>query len=103
VRARLGLRSTAFRIGVLKVARPPAAATSGAPVVVSGLARDVSAPVLEKLGSAGAWLPSVKVAPATDGTFAVTVRPKATATYRLTADGQAGPALTISVPAGQAK
>jgi stage II sporulation protein D len=103
VRARLGLRSTAFRIGVLKVAPPPAVAKAGAPVVVSGLARDVSAPVLEKLGSAGAWLPSVRVAPAADGSFAVTVRPKATATYRLTAEGQAGPALTISVPAGQPK
>jgi stage II sporulation protein D len=103
VRARLGLRSTAFRIGVLKVARPPAASTAGAPVVVSGLARDVTAPVLEKLGTTGTWLPSVKVAPASDGSFAVTVRPKATATYRLTAEGQAGPALTISVPTGQAK
>jgi stage II sporulation protein D len=103
VRARLGLRSTAFRIGVLKVAPPPAVAKAGAAVVVSGLARDVTAPVLEKLGSAGTWLPSAKVAPAADGTFAVTVRPKSTATYRLTADGQAGPALTISVPAGQAK
>ena len=43
------------------------------------------------------WLPP------TDGTFAVTVRPKATATYRLTAEGQVGPALTITVPAGQPK
>ena len=51
----------------------------------------------------GAWVPSVKVAPDDDGSFAVTVRPKATATYRLTADGQAGPALTITVPAGPAK
>ena len=76
---------------------------SGTAVVVSGLARDVEAPLLEKLGANGAWLPSVKVAPATDGSFAVTVRPKATATYRLTAEGQAGPALTITVPAGPAK
>ena len=60
-------------------------------------------PLLEKLGANGSWLPAVKLAPATDGTFAVTVRPKATATYRLTAEGQAGPALTISVPAGQPK
>ena len=61
------------------------------------------APLLEKLGANGAWLPSVKVAPDEDGSFAVTVRPKITATYRLTAEGQAGPALTITVPAGQAK
>ena len=41
--------------------RPPTAA--GTPVVVSGLARDVQAPLLEKLGANGAWLPSIKVAP----------------------------------------
>ena len=63
VRARLGLRSTAFRIGVLRVAPPPAARAAGAPVVVSGLARDVDAPLLEKLGANGAWLPSVEARP----------------------------------------
>jgi len=103
VRARLGLRSTAFKLGVLRVARPPATSLSGRPVVVSGLARDVQAPLLQKLAANGAWVPSVRVAPDDDGSFVVTVRPKATATYRLTADGQVGPALTITVPAGPAK
>lgn len=103
VRARLGLRSTAFKLGVLRVARPPAVAGAGKPVVVSGLARDVQTPLLQKLVANGTWVPSVRVAPGGDGSFAVTVRPKITATYRLTADGQVGPALTISVPAGQAK
>ena len=102
VRARLGLRSTAFRIGVLRVGPPPDATRPGTAVVVSGLARDVRAPLLQKLGANGAWLPAVKVSPDVDGVFAVTVRPKATATYRLTADGQAGPALTITVPPGLA-
>ena len=103
VRARLGLRSTAFKLGVLRVARPPATSAAGRPVVVSGLARDVQAPLLQKLAVNGTWVPSVKVAPDDDGSFAVTVRPKTTATYRLTADGQAGPALTITVPTGPAK
>lgn len=101
VRARLGLRSTAFRLGVLRVGRPPVATAAGTPVVVSGLARDVESPLLEKLTATRGWLLSAKVAPAEDGSFAVTVRPKATATYRLTAEGQVGPALTITVPAGQ--
>jgi stage II sporulation protein D len=100
VRARLGLRSTAFRIGVLRVARPPATTPSGTPVVVSGLARDVDDPLLEKLGATGTWLPSAKLVPADDGSFGVTVRPKVTATYRLTAAGQVGPALTITVAGG---
>ena len=103
VRARLGLRSTAFRIGVLRVAPPPATRAAGAPVVVSGLARDVDAPLLEKLAVNGSWQPSVRVDPDSDGSFAVTVRPKTTSTYRLTADGEPGPALTITVPAGQPK
>src|SRR3954447_20569714 len=84
VRARLGLRSTACKLGVLGVARPPTTAAAGKPVVVSGLARDVQAPLLQKLAANGTWVPSVKVAPADDGSFSVTVRPKATATYRLT-------------------
>ena len=100
VRARLGLRSTAFRIGVLRVSRAPVVTAAGTPVVVSGLARDVDAPLLEKLVASGAWLPSVKVVPEKDGSFGVTVRPSATATYRLTAAGQVGPALTITVAAG---
>ena len=103
VRARLGLRSTAFKLGLLRVGRPPAVATAGQPVVVSGLARDVQSPLLQKLVANGTWVPSVKVVPDEDGSFAVTVRPKITATYRLTADGQVGPALTITVPTGQAK
>ena len=102
VRARLGLRSTAFRLGVLRVARVPAATPAGTPVVVSGLARDVEAPLLEKLGATGMGLPSVKIVPEEDGSFGVTVRPKVTATYRLTAEGQIGPALTVTVAPGAA-
>jgi stage II sporulation protein D len=100
VRARLGLRSTAFRLGVLRVARVPAATPAGTQVVVSGLARDVQGPLLEKLGVTGTWLPSVKIMPEEDGSFGVIVRPKATATYRLTAEGQIGPALTVTVAPG---
>lgn len=103
VRARLGLRSTAFRLGVLRIGSPQAAAAPGTPVAVTGLARDVQAPVLEKLGAGGAWLPSVKVVPGAGGAFIATVRPKITSTYRLTADGQVGPALTITVADGVAR
>ncbi len=99
VRARLGLRSTAFRLGVLRVATPPFSETPGTPVAVTGVARDVDAPALEKLSASGSWVPAVRLKPVVDGSFAATVRPTATATYRLTAAGQAGPALTISVAA----
>ena len=85
-------------------AAPHCNARAGAPGRrLRRLARDVDAPLLEKLGANGAWLPSVRVDPDGDGAFAVTVRPKATSTYRLTAEGEPGPALTITVPAGQPK
>ena len=97
VRAQLGLRSTAFKLGVLRVARPTPSTTPGAPVVISGVARDVAAPLLQKLSVKGTWLPSARLKPKLDGAFATTVRPKLTTTYRLVADGVVGPALTASV------
>jgi len=103
VRAALGLRSTAFKLGVLRVARPTPSPRSAAPVVISGVARDVTVPLLEKFGARGTWLPSVNLKPRADGAFVATVRPKLTTTYRLVADGVVGPALTITVPAEAAK
>ncbi len=103
VRALLGLRSTAFRFGVLRVARPAPPTAPGASVVISGVARDVVAPMLQKLGARGTWLPTARLKPDADGTFATTVRPKLTTTYRLVADGVVGPALTASVSAEAAE
>ena len=97
VRARLGLRSTAFRLGVLRIGRPGPPALPGTAVAVTGLAREVDVPMLEKLAQNGLWIPAVKLKPADDGSFSVIVKPKVTATYRLTAAGQIGPAVTITV------
>ena len=103
VRAKLGLRSTAFKLGVLRIGLPSPSTGAGAPVVIPGVARDVSAPILEKLGASGSWLPSVRIRPGPDGAFVATVRPKLTATYRLVADGVTGPALTVTVAAEAAQ
>lgn len=100
VRARLGLRSTAFRLGVLRFVRPGPSTVPGAPVRLSGIARDVDDAVLEKLGANGTWVRSARLAPAVDGVFAVTLRPKRTSTYRLSAAGLPGPALTLTVVPG---
>ncbi len=100
VRARLGLRSTAFRLGVLRFARPGPPTSPGAPVQLGGIVRDVDGAVLEKLGAAGAWVRSARLTPAPDGTFTVTVRPTRTSTYRLAAGGLPGPALTLTVVPG---
>jgi hypothetical protein len=69
-------------------------------VQVSGIARDVEDAVLEKLGATGAWARSARLAPAADGTFAVTVRPRRTSTYRLSVAGLPGPAVTLTVVSG---
>jgi len=100
VRARLGLRSTAFRLGVLRFARPGAPSAAGAPVTLSGIARDVEGAVLEKLGADGTWVRAARLRPAPDGTFTVTLRPKQTSTFRLSAAGLPGPALTLTVAPG---
>lgn len=100
VRTRLGLRSTAFRIGVLRLERPPVAVVPGARTRVGGIARDVAGAVLQKLDQNGAWATAARLLPGADGSFSVTLRPRRTATYRLAAEGVAGPALTLTVPAG---
>jgi stage II sporulation protein D len=100
VRARLALRSTAFRIGIMRIARPSGPIAAGSPLTVTGVVHDIDDAMLEKLGATGTWLPTARIAPAADGTFAVVVHPKATATYRLMGAGLPGPALTVTVKSG---
>jgi len=98
VRNRLGLRSTAFHLGTLRFLTPGSPASPGTKVLLAGIARDVEAPTLERLGPSGLWVPMVKVLTVQpDGSFSVVVRPKQTTTYRLSASGLPGPALTIAV------
>jgi stage II sporulation protein D len=100
VRARLGLRSTAFRLGVLQLRRPSAVTVAGTRVQLGGIARDVDGAVLEKLGPTGGWIPAARLTPAPDGSFTVSLRPAQTSTYRLSAAGLPGPALTLTVAPG---
>jgi len=100
VRKRLGLRSTAFRLGTLRFVTPPSPATTGTRVLLAGLARDVGDPSLERLETTGQWVPVLRRLPVrADGSFAAVVRPTQTTTYRLSAAGIAGPQLTIPVVA----
>ncbi|HET6683475.1 MAG TPA: SpoIID/LytB domain-containing protein [Gaiella sp.] len=98
VRNRLGLKSLEFTLGTLRLDRPAGAAGPGA-VRLTGLARDVSDVVLERRTGAGAWAQVARVAPTADGTFALRVRIAATTSYRLSAEGLAGPAVTVRVAA----
>ncbi len=96
VRTRLALRSTAFRLGVMRISRPPAASLTRAPVMLNGLARDIEAPLLERR-VAGGWKPVATPRVREDGSFVVTVRPVETTRYRLSGSGVVGPSVTVTV------
>jgi SpoIID/LytB domain protein len=99
VRSRLSLKSSSFRLGSLRLARPPGARTTTA-VALSGVARDVERPVLQKLTAAGTWTAGAKLKLAEDGSFTVTVRPVGALTVRLSATGLVTAPLTIPAVGG---
>jgi stage II sporulation protein D len=94
VRSRLGLKSSSFRLGTIRLSRPAGPRTDVA-VQLTGVARDVEAPALEKLGPAGSWVKGPALQVADDGTFTVTVRPPGALTVRLVAEGLVGQPLAI--------
>lgn len=98
VRKRLALRSTAFHLGTLRFVTPGVPTTVGASLRLTGVARDVRDTLLERLDPVGTWVPVLRrLRIASDGSFAAVVRLTATTTYRLSASGLPGPALTIPV------
>ena len=97
VRARLALRSSTFKLGILNLSPPVKTGKPGAAVKVSGIARDVDGAVIERRVTGGTWASVAQVKPAADGTFTATLRPTTTTTYRLTAAGVGGLAVTVKV------
>jgi stage II sporulation protein D len=97
VRARLALKSTTFRLGVLALSAPESPVKAGSTLKLVGVARDVEGAVIERRGSGGTWSPVAKLVPAADGRFTAAVKPSATSTYRLTAVGVGGLAVTVKV------
>jgi stage II sporulation protein D len=99
VRTRLGLKSTGFRLGILRL-DPPVLPTGTSPALqLTGVARDVDDAVLERRTSAGTWVTVKRLSPAADGTFTIKVKQTVTTVYRLSADGLGGPPLTVRVAA----
>ena len=94
VRGRLGLKSTGFRLGVLRLDRPASPPQNGV-LRLTGVARDVAGVVLEQRTAAGAWVTAKRLAPAPDGAFVVKVKHAATTVYRLAVAGLGGPPLTV--------
>jgi stage II sporulation protein D len=98
VRARLGLKSTGFRLGMLRLDRPAAPPASGV-VRLTGVVRQLTGVVLEQRNPSGAWVPVKRLVLSPDGSFAVKLRPATTTVYRLSADGLGSPPLTVRVAA----
>lgn len=98
VRAKLGLRSTWFRVGVLSL-QPPAkrVVTYGTRVRLPGFARGVSGVALERRAVGSVWEKAADVKPARDGTFTLAFKPELTADYRLAAPKIAADPLRLSV------
>jgi len=96
VRSRLGLKSTGFTLGVLRLDQP-SVAPKGKVAALTGIARALDGVVLERRGPGGAWSQVEQIAPAPSGAFSVKLRPERTAVYRLSAGGLAGPPVTLRV------
>jgi len=96
VRSRLGLKSTGFTLGVLRLDRPSVAA-KGKLAVLTGVTRALDGVVLERRGPGGVWSQVEQIVPSPNGAFSVRLRPERTAVYRLSAGGLAGPLVMLRV------
>ncbi|MSO58391.1 MAG: SpoIID/LytB domain-containing protein [Thermoleophilia bacterium] len=96
VRWRLGLKSSSFRVGVLGFFPASDPAPAGSLFPLGGLARDVGPVRLERLVG-DAWVSAGRLSIQPDGTFAVTLKPKATTAYRLVAGEVASASLVLTV------
>jgi stage II sporulation protein D len=83
VRARLGLRSTWFTVGVLALDRPVKPVVHGSPIQLTGRARGLPSVTVEQRAAGAVWEKAASVVPGQDGTFAVALKPLATSEYRL--------------------
>jgi hypothetical protein len=83
LRAALGLRSTWFTFGLLSLQAPPGTVTYGSSVMLTGVARGVTAPVVEQRAGSVFWTPGPAAAPGPDGKFAFAARPLQTTWFRL--------------------
>jgi stage II sporulation protein D len=83
LRRTLGLRSTWFQLGALALDRATQPLVYGSRASVTGLARGLSAVMLEQRSGATVWEKAADVTPGADGRFDVPVKPQASTDYRL--------------------
>ncbi|HEY5479081.1 MAG TPA: SpoIID/LytB domain-containing protein [Gaiellaceae bacterium] len=100
VKLALGLRSSWFTATVLALRYPRTAVAAGSKLKLAGRARNAKSPALEMRATGGAWQKLRDVNPGSSGLFKLTLRPSATAFYRLVAEGAVGAPVRIKVSAG---
>jgi len=96
LRRELDLRSSWFRVGVLALPTPTKPHVFGTTTRLAGIARGLERVALEHRGPSG-WRGVATPKPARDGTFAVAVRPTATAEYRVAAGAVRTAAIRLGV------
>ena len=94
LRRRLGLRSTWFTIGVIRLDSP--GRVHRGPIVLRGIARNIGGAVIQRRDPAG-WRQVARVRPRANGTFAVRVRAAKTARYRIAAQRTPAPPVLVRV------
>jgi stage II sporulation protein D len=93
---RLGLRSTFFDVGVLKLATSHSQTVFGHSLPLQALVRGLH-PVLQSRQSGTSWHSSPPLTPAADGTMTIQVDPTRTTSYRLATPAATTTTITIAV------
>ena len=97
VKLALGLRSSWFTATVLALQYPRQAVAAGSKLRLSGRVRNAKAPQLEQRAPDGTWQTLRNLSPSSTGLVKVTLRPTATAYYRLVARDAVGAPVRIKV------
>jgi SpoIID/LytB domain protein len=97
IRASLGLRSTWFTPSLYSLGPARAAITYGGAASLSGFVRGAGGVSLEAEPYGGGWTSAGPVALAADGTFQLTVSPRARTSYRLAAGSVRAGLVTVAV------
>jgi hypothetical protein len=98
VRRVLGLRSSWFSIGVLSLSPPAKPLVYGIKSNLSGIARAVKSPRIERLAN-GSWQLVAAVEAGSGGTFTTPVAAKASGSYRVSDGKASSPPVKIAVAA----
>jgi stage II sporulation protein D len=97
LRTTLGLRSTWFTIGVLRLDRPSGPVVFGSTLRLTGVARGLESPALASSADGSAWIHVRTLTRGSGGSVSIAVRPTRTTRYRLESKGAACPGLLVRV------